>query len=131
LRRFHEAREANAPEVVLWGTGTPKREFLHVDDCVDALLHVCTLDNPPDWINVGTGEEVTIRAAADLVAATVGYQGRLVQDLSKPDGSPRKLLDISRLRATGWAPKISLAEGLRRTYGSFLAEKAAGTLRDK
>jgi GDP-L-fucose synthase len=130
LRRFHEAREANAPEVVLWGTGSPRREFMHVDDCADALLHLCALDNPSDWINVGYGQDVTIRETAELVAETVGYRGRLVQDTSKPDGSPRKLLDTSRLRATGWEPKIGLRDGLRRTYESFLAERAAGLLRE-
>jgi GDP-L-fucose synthase len=129
LRRFHEARAAGLAEVVLWGSGTPKREFLHVDDCADAILHVCALANPPDWINVGTGQDVTIREAAELVAETVGFRGRIIQDLSKPDGSPRKLLDISRLRATGWSPKISLRDGLRETYQAFLAEQAAGTLR--
>ncbi len=130
IRRFHEAKEANAPEVTLWGTGSPRREFLHVDDCADALLHLCTLENPPDLINVGFGQDFTIRETAELVAETVGYKGRLVQDTSKPDGSPRKLLDNSRLRATGWAPKIGLREGLRRTYESFLAERGGGILRE-
>jgi len=129
LRRFHEAAEAQAPEVTLWGTGQPKREFLHVDDCADGLLHLCALDNPPDWVNVGTGLDVTIREAAELVAETVGYRGRIVQDPTKPDGSPRKLLDVSRLRATGWTPKYNLRDGLRATYQSFLQEKANGTLR--
>jgi GDP-L-fucose synthase len=129
LRRFHDAAAAQAPEVMLWGTGTPKREFLHVDDCADALLHLCALANPPDWVNVGTGLDVTIREAAELVAETVGYRGRIVQDPTKPDGSPRKLLDVSRLRATGWSPKYNLRDGLRATYQSFLQEKAAGTLR--
>jgi len=130
LRRFHDAAEARAPEVVLWGSGTPRREFLHVDDCADALLHLCSLDNPADWVNVGTGKDVTIREAAELVAETVGYRGKIVQDTTKPDGPPRKLLDISRLRATGWAPKISLRDGLRHAYENFLAEKAAGLLRE-
>jgi len=130
LRRFHDAATANAPEVVLWGTGSPKREFLHVDDCADALLHICSLENPADWINVGTGLDVTIREAAELVAETVGFRGRLVLDASKPDGTPRKLLDVSRLRATGWSPKFTLRDGLRATYQSFLAESAAGELRE-
>lgn len=129
LRRFHEAREAHAPEVVLWGTGTPKREFLHVDDCADGLLHLCALDNPPDWVNVGTGQDVTIREAAEIVAETVNFHGRIIQDPTKPDGSPRKLLDVSRLRRTGWSPKYNLRDGLRATYQSFLQEKANGTLR--
>ncbi len=130
LRRFHDAQVAGAAEVILWGTGTPKREFLHVDDCADALLHVCSLANPPDWINIGTGQDVTIRQAAELVAETVGFTGRIVQDTAKPDGSPRKLLDISRLRATGWAPKITLRDGLRDAYQHFLADQAAGNLRE-
>jgi len=129
LRRFHEAKAAHAPEVILWGTGSPKREFLHVDDCADALLHLCTLENPADWVNVGTGQDVTIREAAEIVAETVGFKGRIVQDTTKPDGSPRKLLDVSRIRATGWSAKINLREGLRLTYQAFLQEKAAGTLR--
>ncbi len=130
LRRFHDAAAAQAPEVVLWGTGSPKREFLHVDDCADALLHICTLDNPADWINVGTGLDVTIREAAELVAETVGFRGRIVLDATKPDGTPRKLLDVSRLRQTGWSPKFNLRDGLRATYQSFLAEKAVGELRE-
>jgi len=130
IRRFHEAKESNAPEVTLWGTGSPRREFLHVDDCADALLHLCALENPPDLINVGFGQDFTIRETAELVAETVGYRGRLVLDSSKPDGSPRKLLDNSRLRATGWEPKISLRDGLRRTYESFLAERGGGILRE-
>jgi len=130
LRRFHDAAEARVPEVVLWGTGSPKREFLHVDDCADALLHICTLENPADWLNVGTGVDVTIREAAELVAETVGFRGRIVLDASKPDGTPRKLLDISRLRATGWSPKINLRDGLREAHQSFLEEKAAGKLRE-
>jgi GDP-L-fucose synthase len=131
LRRFHEARAAHAPEVVLWGTGNPRREFLHADDCADAILHLCSLPNPPDWINVGTGTDVTVRELAELVAETVGYQGDLVQDVTKPDGSPRKLLDTTRLRATGWAPKISLRDGLRDAYADFCARLKAGTLRDE
>lgn len=129
LRRFHDAKESGAAEVVLWGTGQPKREFLHVDDCAEALLHLCELDNPPDWVNIGTGVDVTIREAAELVAETVGFKGRIVQDTSKPDGSPRKLLDVSRLRSTGWAPKYDLRSGLRETYKNFLAEKSSGKLR--
>jgi len=131
LRRFHEAREANAPEVVLWGTGSPRREFLHVDDCAAALLHLASLENPADLVNIGCGKDQTIRETAALVAETVGYKGRLVQDTTKPDGNPQKLLDISRLRATAWEPTISLRDGLRMSYESFLAERAAGTLRDK
>jgi len=130
LRRFHDAHQANAAEVILWGTGTPRREFLHVDDCADALLHLAELDNPPDWVNVGTGQDTTIREAAEIVAKTVGFTGKIIQDTTKPDGSPRKLLDVSKLRATGWTPKYDLTQGLRHTYQHFLSEKAAGKLRE-
>ncbi len=130
LRRFHEARAAGRPRVVLWGTGTPRREFLHVDDLADACLHLLELPDPPDWINVGTGTDLTIRELAELIRDITGYTGEMVFDASRPDGTPRKLLDISRLRATGWAPRIPLREGLTATYQDFLAAHAAGTLRE-
>lgn len=129
LRRIHEAKEAEVEQVVIWGTGMPRREFLHVDDLAEALVHLIQLDNPPDWVNVGTGEDLTILDLAHLIAKTVGYRGRIVTDPSKPDGTPRKLTDISLLRSTGWQPKISLADGLRTTYRDFLAENQVGTLR--
>lgn len=129
IRRFHEAKLAKAPEVVLWGTGTPLREFLHADDLASAVVHLLTLDNPPDWVNVGSGSEVTIRALAELVKDAVGYEGRIVLDSSHPDGTPRKLLDISLLRSTGWEPRIPLGEGIRRTYADFLSELASGKIR--
>lgn len=129
IRRFHEAKEAGAPAVAAWGTGAPRREFLHVDDLADACAFLLRLENPPDWINVGTGTDVTIRELTEAVAKTVGYGGRIEWDASKPDGTPRKLLDVSRLAALGWTAKISLAEGLKRTYASFLEEKAQGRLR--
>jgi GDP-L-fucose synthase len=129
IRRFHEARQANAPEVVMWGTGTPLREFLHADDLAAAAVHLLTLDNPPDWVNVGSGSEVTIRELAEIVKEAVGYKGRIVLDSSHPDGTPRKLLDISLLRSTGWEPKIGLREGIKRTYGDFLSELKAGKIR--
>jgi GDP-L-fucose synthase len=129
IRRFHEAREQNRAEVVAWGTGRPRREFLHVDDLADACAFLLQLADPPDWINVGTGTDVTIRELTELVAAVVGFRGRIVWDASKPDGTPRKLLDMSKLNALGWKAGTSLREGLERTYASFLAEKAAGTLR--
>ncbi len=129
IRRFHEAKIANKPEVVAWGTGSPKREFLHVDDLADACAFLLRQDNPPDWINVGSGTDVSIREVTELVAATVGYTGRITWDSSKPDGTPRKLMDVSRLAGLGWRARISLREGLAQTYQSFLAEQAAGTLR--
>jgi GDP-L-fucose synthase len=129
IRRFHEAQAAGQPEVVAWGTGAARREFLHVDDLADACVFLLGRENPDDWINVGTGTDVTIRELTELVAAVTGYRGRIAWDPSKPDGTPRKLLDVSRLAALGWRARIGLREGLERTYASFLAERAAGTLR--
>jgi GDP-L-fucose synthase len=129
IRRFHEAREAGRTEVVAWGTGTPKREFLHVDDLADACALLLRLASPPDWINVGTGSDITIKELTETVAAVTGFKGRIAWDATKPDGTPRKLLDVSRLAGLGWRAKIALREGIERTYASFLAEKAAGTLR--
>jgi GDP-L-fucose synthase len=129
IRRFHEAKESGRPEVVAWGTGSPRREFLHVDDLADACAFLLRQDNPPDWLNVGTGTDVTIKELTELVASVVGYSGRIMWDASKPDGTPRKLMDVSRLSALGWQARIDLRAGVERTYASFLAEKAAGALR--
>lgn len=130
LRRFHEAVASGASEVVVWGTGTPKREFLHVDDMAEASLFVLELDRASyeanvspmlSHINVGTGEDVTIRELAETIAHITGFTGRLRFDTDKPDGTPRKLMDVSRLAAMGWRARISLADGLRDAYGWFLA----------
>lgn len=129
LRRFHEAKLAGRPEVAAWGTGSPRREFLHVDDLADACAFLLRLANPPDWINVGTGTDVSIRELTETVAAVTGFAGRIVWDPTKPDGTPRKLMDVTRLSALGWRARIPLREGIERTYASFLAEQAAGTLR--
>ena len=129
IRRFHEAKEAGRPEVVAWGTGSPRREFMHVDDLADACAFLLRHDQPPDWINVGLGEDITIRDLTELVAATVGFRGKIRWDASKPDGTRRKLMDTSRLAALGWKARIGLREGVARTYEAFLAEKAAGRLR--
>jgi GDP-L-fucose synthase len=129
IRRFHEAKEAGRPEVGAWGTGSPRREFLHVDDLADACAFLLKLPQPPDWVNVGTGTDVTIRELTEMVAAATGYSGRIVWDPTKPDGTPRKLMDVARMNALGWRARIGLREGLEKTYASFLAEKAAGTLR--
>jgi GDP-L-fucose synthase len=129
IRRFHEAREQGKPEVVAWGTGSPMREFLHVDDLADACAFLLRLENPPDWINVGTGTDVTIRELTETVAAVTNYRGKITWDTTKPDGTPRKLMDVSRLSGLGWKAKIALREGIEKTYASFLAEKAAGKLR--
>lgn len=129
IRKFHEAKENGDPEVVIWGTGTPLREFLHVDDLADASVFLMDLENPPDWVNVGSGDEVSIRDLAETVKQTVGYEGQIVQDSSKPDGTPRKLLDNTLLNGLGWTRKIDLPTGIKRTYQSFLEELEAGTLR--
>jgi GDP-L-fucose synthase len=106
IRRFHEAKQSGAGEVVLWGTGTPRREFLHVDDLAAASLFLLENYDSPETINVGVGRDMTIRALAEIVADVVGYRGQLVQDTSKPDGTPRKLLDVSRINDLGWKAKI-------------------------
>jgi len=129
IRKFHEAKLANKPEVVAWGTGMPRREFLHVDDLADACAFLLGVENPPDWVNVGTGTDVTIKELTESVAGTTGFKGKVTWDSSKPDGTPRKLLDVSRLAKLGWKAKIGLKEGLEKTYASFLAESKAGTLR--
>jgi GDP-L-fucose synthase len=116
MRRFHEAKLAGAPEVVVWGTGTPRREFLHADDLADALHRLMQEYEETRTINVGTGQEVTIRELAETMAAVTGYKGRIVWDATKPDGTPRKLLDSSRILALGWKPKQTLREGLASTY---------------
>lgn len=129
IRKFHEAREAGRAEVVAWGTGSPRREFLHVDELADACAFLLKLGDPPDWINVGTGTDVTIKELTQTVADVTGFKGKIVWDESKPDGTPRKLMDVSRLANLGWRAKLGLREGVAQTYASFLAEKAAGTLR--
>jgi GDP-L-fucose synthase len=129
IRKFHEARAAGRPEVTAWGTGTPKREFLHVDDLADACVFLLRQDNPPDWINVGTGTDVTIKELTEAVAAVTGFTGRIAWDHSKPDGTPRKLMDVSRLTALGWRARTNLRDGIAQTYASFLAETVAGTRR--
>jgi len=125
IRKVHEARQSGAPSVTMWGTGSPRREFLHVDDLAAAVLFLLEHYDSPDTINVGVGEDVTIRELAELVTTTIGYDGALDWDTSKPDGTPRKLLDVSRLQALGWTPTIGLAEGLASTYAWFLEHAAS------
>jgi GDP-L-fucose synthase len=129
IRKFHDAKNSGAPSVTIWGTGTPLREFLHVDDLADAIVHLCKISDPPDWVNVGTSVDISILKLAELIAKVVGYDGSIMTDPSKPDGTPRKLTDTSLLRSTGWAPGISLSEGLARTYADFLNETQSGSLR--
>lgn len=119
MRRFHEAKVSGAAEVVVWGTGSPRREFLYVDDLADACLFLMNLYEEGEIINVGVGEDLTIAELAQLVAEIVGFKGRLVFDPSHPDGTPRKLLDISRITRMGWQAKTPLVKGLRQTYAWF------------
>jgi GDP-L-fucose synthase len=123
LRKAHEAKLAGDAELTVWGSGAPFREFLHVDDLADAVVFLAREYSQDQHINVGSGSEVTIRDLAELIARVVGFEGALVWDASKPDGTPRKLMDSSRLAALGWTAKIGLEEGLRRTYADFLAHE--------
>ncbi len=126
LRKFHEAKVNAAPRVVVWGTGAPRREFLHVDDLADAALFLMEHYDGEEIINVGVGEDLTIRELAELIKEVVGYRGEIVFDTSKPDGTPRKLLDVSRLHQLGWRAKIPLREGLAQTYAWYLEHQAEG-----
>ena len=122
IRRFHEAKESQANTVTIWGSGTPLREFLHVDDLAAGILHLLQLPEPPDLVNIGSGEEISIRGVAELIADVVGFRGSIANDPSMPDGTPRKLSDISLIKSTGWSPKISLHDGLTAAYQDFLRE---------
>lgn len=124
IRKFHEAKVNGSREVVIWGTGSPRREFLHVDDLADAAVRLMEIYDDPGIVNVGTGEDVTIRELAEIVRDAVGFNGALVFDTTKPDGTPRKLLDVARLRALGWSAKTALHEGIGQTYRWYLAHAA-------
>lgn len=121
IRRFHEAKVSGAKSVVVWGTGTPRREFLYVDDMADACVHLMKTYSGPELINIGTGEDIAIAEFARVVAEIVGYSGEISFDTSRPDGTPRKLLDISRLDKLGWRATTSLHDGLKRAYAAYLA----------
>ncbi|KGF72576.1 GDP-L-fucose synthase [Neosynechococcus sphagnicola sy1] len=123
LRRFQEAAESAAPTVVCWGTGEPRREFLYVEDLADACHFLMQSYSSPDIVNVGVGSDISIRELAALVGQTVGYKGAILWDSSKPDGTARKLMDVSRLKGLGWQAQTSLAEGLRRTHNWFLSHR--------
>ena len=120
IRKFHEAKVEGRREVVIWGTGSPRREFLHVDDLASAAVYLMLNYNEPEIVNVGTGEDITIADLARLVQTTVGFSGDLVFDTTKPDGTPRKLLDVSRLTALGWRAQVGLEDGIKSTYAWFL-----------
>ena len=122
IRRFHEAKVADAGDVVVWGTGTPRREFLYVDDLADACVHLMKTYSSADLVNIGTGEDITIADFARVIAATVGYTGKISFDTSRPDGTPRKWLDVSRLAKLGWRATTSLEDGIRLAYQAYLDE---------
>jgi GDP-L-fucose synthase len=129
IRRFHEAKKTRQSEVCIWGTGKPRRELLHADDLADALLFLLSVDNPPDWINVGTGKDQTILELANLVKDTTGFAGEITHDLTKEDGTPVKRLDVSLLDNLGWKSRTPLEEGIKSTYGDFLRCEENGSLR--
>lgn len=126
IRKFHEAKISQSPEVVVWGSGKPKREFLHVDDLADACVFLMKHYSAEETVNVGTGEDISIAELSAIVAQVIGYEGKIVFDTSKPDGTPRKLLDVSKLHQAGWHHSIDLQAGITRTYEDYLAGRARG-----
>lgn len=120
IRKFHQAKVDGEPEVIIWGTGTPRREFLHVDDCAEACVFLMNGYSGKEIVNIGVGKDISIAELADRVRRIVGYEGKLVFDTGKPDGTPRKLLDTSRLNTLGWQAKITLEDGVRATYDWYL-----------
>lgn len=129
IRRFHEAKLANTESVTIWGTGTPRRELMHVDDLAEAIIHVLGLEDPPDLMNVGTGIDHSVMEIAGIVKRTIGFEGNIETDPSRPDGTPRKLLDVSLLKKQGWSSKIPLEKGIADTYKWYLEERESGVLR--
>jgi GDP-L-fucose synthase len=125
IRKIHEAKKSGAPEVLVWGTGTPRREFLHADDLADACVFLLKNYDSPELINIGSGTDVTIRELAETVCEVLGYDGALAFDHTKPDGTPRKLMDSSRLFALGWKPRIPLREGIAQAYAWFLENQTS------
>ncbi len=126
IRKFHEAKEGGEPRVTVWGTGTPRREFLYVDDLADACVYLMNNYSGSEIVNVGVGKDISIAELASLVREVVGYEGEISYDTNKPDGTPRKLLDVSRLAELGWKAKVPLREGVERTYRWFVSTMAAG-----
>jgi GDP-L-fucose synthase len=127
IRRFHEAKLANAPTVVVWGSGKPRREFLYADDAADACIFIMKHYSDSGFLNIGTGADVTISEFAQMVAETVRYKGEIIYDTSRPDGTPQKLLDVSKLQKLGWTARTSLRDGLARAYADFLKTGGRGT----
>ncbi len=124
IRKMHDAKIAHAKEMVMWGTGAPRREFLHVDDCADALVHLIKSYSQDQHVNIGSGSDISILELTRMIARIVGFNGDIVHDLSKPDGTPRKLMSAAKLRALGWAPGISLEDGIASTYRWYLESLA-------
>ncbi|MRX78344.1 NAD-dependent epimerase/dehydratase family protein [Pedobacter petrophilus] len=122
IRKIHEAKHAGTPEVTVWGTGTPKREFLYADDLAEACVHLMKVYNSSEIVNIGTGEDLTIKELATTISKTLEYDGNLIFDVSKPDGTPRKLLDVSRIKNTGWEPKVELEKGVFLAYQDYLEQ---------
>ena len=129
LRKFHEAKAAQSDEVVVWGSGTPKREFMHVDDMADACWYMLGQEVGGELINVGTGQDIEISDFAKLVARIVGFDGNIVFDISKPDGTPRKVLDVSKIHSFGWKHRIDLEDGLQNTYAWYKSALERGEVR--
>lgn len=125
IRKFHEAKIRNSPTVTVWGTGSPRREFLHVDDLAEACVHLMNTYDDPSIVNIGIGEDVSIKEFAELVRDVVGFSGEIVWDTSKPDGTPRKLLDVSKVNSLGWKARIGLRQGIEQTYQWFVANKTS------
>jgi GDP-L-fucose synthase len=126
IRKFHEAKVNREPQVIVWGTGTPRREFLHVDDMADACVYLMENYDAPDigeFVNIGLGDDVTIRELAELIGDILGYSGEILYDTTKPDGTPQKLLDVSRLRELGWSARISLRDGIKQAYDWYASKK--------
>ena len=124
MRKVHEAKENNAPNVTVWGSGKPKREFLHVDDCAAACMHLLeNYENTNEWVNIGVGDDISIADLAMLMKEVVGYSGDIIYDSSKPDGTPRKLVDVTRINNSGWSAKIALKEGVAATYQWYLDQR--------
>jgi GDP-L-fucose synthase len=126
IRKFHEAKLKNEPAVVMWGTGTPKREFLHADDLADACFFLMQTYNEAGFVNIGVGDDIAIKDLALLVKEVIGYTGNIEHDLSKPDGTPRKLMDVQKLHSLGWKAKIDLKEGIESVYKEFSQQYAVG-----
>lgn len=127
IRKAHEAKQRGDAQLVIWGSGTPRREFLHADDCADALVHLMKVYSDEEHINVGSGEDLSIRTLAETIADIVGFEGQIIPDTSKPDGTPRKLMSGDKLKSLGWVPQIPLRQGIAETYQAFLGQECCAS----